>query len=169
MLIQFYFSCSSFMMLDTAFGFRRCSLWHNYDMIRAGPEILGAWNKMKYGGLCVHKSLLQRTKKIARVQKKKQRNTLFQKRFLALWIFILFNLLGYCIHVYFGPFKWTRGRAPRKRGVICVCCCCSVLLSVSVLSYVVLTLVLVRAIIWQSRGSEVVELVGRQLFVVDYV
>ena len=63
----------------------------------------------------------------------------------------------------------TRGRAPRKRGVICVCCCCSVLLSVSVVSYVVLTLVLVRAVIWQSRGSEVVELVGRQLFVVDYV
>ena len=53
--------------------------------------------------------------------------------------------------------------------VICVCCCCSVLLSVSVVSYVVLTLVLVRAVIWQSRGSEVVELVGRQLFVVDYV
>ena len=32
-----------------------------------------------------------------------------------------------------------------------------------------LTLVLVRAVIWQNKGSEVVELVGRQLFVVDYV
>lgn len=41
---------------------------------------------------------------------------------------------------------------------------CSVLLCV--VSCVVLTLVLVREVIWQSRGSEVVELAGRRLLLI---